>query len=354
MNIISVAETETWNRIVTSFPEWDIYYLNEYAYSMKIHSDGEPCLIYYEKDGSRICYVMMQQDIADFQPLSGCMQKGQYFDWTTPYGYGGPLTDGQISEEWIADFIDELTLWCRNHKIVSQFFRFHPLLQNQKVLEPVCDVIYMKKTVYIDTNDKEIIFKNMTPNNRNMVRKAVKNEIEIIMDQGERLEDFKKIYELTMKNNGADAYYYFEHEYFDYLLRAMNQNLIFFYALYQGKPVSASIFFYNQAYMHYHLSGTLPEYRSLAAANLLLSKAADWAADYGIKKFHLGGGVGIEDSLLKFKKHFNRNGLLDFCIGRTIFDREAFDALVHLRKKNDVNFDEEAPFLIKYRGQTSV
>jgi len=60
--------------------------------------------------------------------------------------------------------------------------------------------------------------------------------------------------------------------------------------------------------------------------------------------------VEVEDSLLSFKKHFNRNGLLDFCIGRTVFDPEAFDELVSLRKQYDGRFDDTKPFLIKYRG----
>ena len=350
MNVIQTEEKELWNNIVKSFSDWDVYYLDEYVCSLRLHGDGEPRMIYHEKDGCRICYVVMQQDLADFGPLADSINREEYFDWTTPYGYGGPLTEGGITVGWMADFIKELTCWCKDHKIVSQFFRFHPLLQNQKILEEVSDIVYLKKTVYIDTNDKETIFKNMTPNNRNMVRKAQKHDIEILIDHGERIEDFIKIYETTMKKNGAEDYYYFEDQYFDYLIQKMQSNLVFFYALYQDVPVSASIFFYNEKYMHYHLSGTLPEYRKLAAANLLLSKAADWAAENGIKKFHLGGGIGAEDSLLSFKMHFNRDGLLDFCIGRTIFDQRIFDYLVEVRKNKDKLFDDTKMFLIKYRG----
>lgn len=350
MEIIAIEEKEKWNRIVRSFENWDIYYLNEYAYSLQLHGDGTPYLIYHEKAGVKLCYVVMQEDIADFTPLTEWIQSQTYYDWTTPYGYGGPLVEGSCTAAWIEEFMEELSVWCKNKGIVSQFFRFHPLLQNQKLLEDVSDVVYMKKTVYIDTTSEEVIFKNMTPNNRNMVRKAIKNEVEIVIDNGERLEEFQEIYEATMQNNEAEEYYYFKKEYFDYLIKEFKNHIVFFYAVYQGKAISASIFFYNDRYMHYHLSGTLPEYRKLAGANLLLTEAANWAAARGIKEFHLGGGVGIEDSLLTFKKHFNRNGLIDFCIGRNIFDQEAFDMLVELRKEHDENFDDKKPFLIKYRG----
>lgn len=350
MEIIAIEEKEKWNQIVRSFENWDIYYLNEYAYSLQLHGDGTPYLIYHEKEGVRMCYVVMQEDIADFTPLTEWVQSQTYYDWTTPYGYGGPLIEGSCTTAWIEEFMEELSAWCKNKGIVSQFFRFHPLLQNQKLLEDVSDVIYMKKTVYIDTANEEVIFKNMTPNNRNMVRKAIKNEVEIVIDNGERLEEFQEIYEATMQNNEAEEYYYFKKEYFDYLIKEFKNHIVFFYAVYQGKAISASIFFYNDRYMHYHLSGTLPEYRKLAGANLLLTEAANWAAARGIKEFHLGGGVGIEDSLLTFKKHFNRNGLIDFCIGRNIFNQEAVDMLVELRKEHDESFDDKKPFLIKYRG----
>lgn len=350
MELIQINEKEKWNYIVKSFPKWDVYYLNEYSQSLQIHGDGVPRLVYHEDNQARLCYVMMQNDIADFEPLMPYLEKGKYYDWTTPYGYGGPLVEGKVTIGWIIEFKKELEDYCKKNRIITQFFRFHPLLQNQKVIEKVCDVIYMKNTVYIDTSDKETIFKNMTPNNRNMVRKAIKNGIEIIKDNGERLDDFISIYEATMRRNGAEDYYFFERKYFDYLIQELKENIIFFYAMSGNKPISAAIFFYNDRYMHYHLSGTLPEYRNLAATNLLLSSAAQWAAEQGIEVMHLGGGVGTVDSLLEFKKHFNRNGLIDFCIGRNIFDKQVFDELVGVRKKNDILFDETKPFLIKYRG----
>lgn len=37
-----VRDREEWNRLVKSFPNWDIYYLYEYVRSLELHGDGSP------------------------------------------------------------------------------------------------------------------------------------------------------------------------------------------------------------------------------------------------------------------------------------------------------------------------
>lgn len=350
LKIIDISQQEQWNLTVKKFSNWDIYYLWEYAYSLFLHGDGTPKLIYFQKEQASVCYVVMENDIAKEPFFSGYLNEGEYLDWTTPYGYGGPLVEGQLWDSFASQLIEELTRYAADNHIVTQFLRFHPLLGNQKNFEDVMDVVYLKKTIYMDTSDEDTIFLNMTSKNRNMVRKAIKNDIKIVTDHGERLKEFQRVYEATMERHQAESYYYFEESYYQFLMTHMKKNTVFFYAEFQGQVVSASIFFYNDRYMHYHLSGTLPQHRNLAAANLLLDEAAKWAAGRGIKCLHLGGGVANEDSLYAFKKQFNRNGELDFCIGRSIFMPDAYQQLVALRRDNDKTFDDQRPFLIKYRG----
>lgn len=350
MKIINISQNREWNKLIKSFADWDIYYLNEYVQSLAIHGDGEPLLIYFESEHAKMAYIMMQNDIAEMESFRNKLPHGKLYDWTTPYGYGGPLYDGVITSEWLKKCMGELCEYAKQKHIVSQFFRFHPLLQNQILVEEEMKVLYTKKTVYIDTASMDEIMKNMTPNNRNMVRKAEKNGINIFWDKGERLHEFEWIYKKTMELHQADAYYNFEDNYFQYIIEHMKKNIIFFYATYENKIISSSIFFYNNNYMHYHLSGTLPEYRSMAAANLLLTQAAYWACEHGIKKLHLGGGVGVDDSLLRFKKHFNRKGCIDFCIGANIFDQQKFNKLVKIRKEIDADFDVNKKYMILYRA----
>ena len=185
MNIIPVTEKEKWNTIVTSFKNWDIYYLHEYADSLRIHGDGVPYLLYFEFIAGRLAYVVLQNDISDLEYYKGTLEKGKYFDWTSPYGYGGPMVEGNLSDDDIDLVKAELYDFAKANNIVSQFIRFHPLLHNSSYFEKLCSVVNLKQTVVVDTESTELIWKNMTPNNRNMVRKAEKNGVKIIIDHGE-------------------------------------------------------------------------------------------------------------------------------------------------------------------------
>ena len=119
----------------------------------------------------------------------------------------------------------------------------------------------------------------------------------------------------------------------------------------EGKKIAMSIMLYGNHQMHYHLSGSLLEYRNLAPSNLLLYQAALWGYEHGFKTFHLGGGVGSEDdNLYKFKAAFNKNSDYRFSIGKQIFNSIAYDKLVELRKNSDPLFDSASLYFPLYRA----
>lgn len=305
-------------------------------------------LVCFENGVERFCYVVMQSDISSAPQFAGLLEKDTWYDWETPYGYGGPLTDGKISETSQEIFQTEIQKYCRDHHIVSQFVRFHPLLKNYDVLPKVIETRYLRDTIYIDTTSPEAVMRNMDSKNRNMVRKAQKSGVTIeqrpVFDYGE----FITMYAETMEKNGADAYYTFDEHYFD-SLAALSGNACILYALLEGVPIAGSIMFYNDRYMHYHLSGSKTEYRKYAPTNLLLYDAACRASELGIRQFHLGGGMTQDDSLFGFKKQFNKNGRASFVVGRTIFDQNVYQALLLIRSNANPEFDPENGFMIQYR-----
>jgi CelD/BcsL family acetyltransferase involved in cellulose biosynthesis len=124
-----------------------------------------------------------------------------------------------------------------------------------------------------------------------------------------------------------------------------------FYAVMDGQIIAMSIMLFANDQMHYHLSGSMIEYRNLAPSNLLLYKAALWGCERGYKTFHLGGGVGSgEDGLYKFKAAFNKNSDYQFSIGKEIFNQEKYDELVAERTGRDLTFNEDSKFFPLYRS----
>ena len=56
-----------------------------------------------------------------------------------------------------------------------------------------------------------------------------------------------------------------------------------------------------------------------------------------------------DDSLFGFKKQFNKGGRLPFVIGRTVFDKAAYDHLLDIREKADPGFQRDNSRMIQYR-----
>jgi lipid II:glycine glycyltransferase (peptidoglycan interpeptide bridge formation enzyme) len=253
-----------------------------------------------------MCYVVMKRDISDDIHFLGEIQKGVFYDIETPYGYGGPLVDGEFSAVSQKAFLEELTAYCTKQNIVTQFLRFYPLLCNQDNFSAVSENRYMRDTIYIDTTSVDRIDANLDSKNRNMIRKASKNRVQIVERPIADYHPFLALYRETMGQHNADEYYLFDEHYFEYLKDAMSEYSLILYAMLDSSIISGAVFFFNADRMHYHLAGTHYEYRNLAAGNLLLYEAALWANKHGISKLHLGGGMVADDSLFGFKKQFNK------------------------------------------------
>ena len=342
IQLYSLSEAEQWDACVKSFAEWDVYYLSGYVKAFHIHGDGDPYLLYYEENGLRAIYVYMRRETA----LPGV------YDSVTPYGYGGVLFEEDSSEENRKAFWAAYVAKMKEENIVDNFVRYHPVLKNAEPMKTISNVIDLGKTIAFDLTSPEVIWENIISKNRNMIRKAEKNGIEIKHGKDlELFEDFRKIYNATMEKDHAEKYYFFGDAFYESIHNDLYDNYEMFYAVLNGEIIAMSIMLFGNKQMHYHLSGSMIEYRNLAPSNLLLYKAALWGYEQGCKTFHLGGGVGSgEDNLYKFKAAFNKNSDFQFSIGKEIFDQEKYDELVALRAKQDPDFNPESRFFPLYRS----
>ena len=190
ISIFDIDQAEKWDGIVKQFADYDVYYLSGYVKAFQIHGDGMPQLLYYEAEGLRAIYVYMKRKTA----IEG------YYDSVTPYGYGGVLFEGDTSERNLSAFWRVYVARMQEERIVDNFVRYHPVLANAIPMKVVSAVTDLGKTVAFDLSSLEVIWGNIISENRNMIRKAEKNGIEIRHGKGiDLFKDFKRIYIATME-----------------------------------------------------------------------------------------------------------------------------------------------------------
>ena len=344
LTVYTLEQSINWDSVVRSFAEYDVYWLSGYVKAFHINGDGEPLLFFYENIVTRGINVVMKRDVSDDPHFFDKLPRGQYYDFSTPYGYGGWLIEGNNTEE----LFDVYEKWCVNNGIISEFVRFHPIINNHLQLTVAYDVIPLGETIVLDLSSPEVIWDNISRQKHNRIRKAQKNGIRVYLGQYPDIyKDFRDIYNETMDRDNADAYYYFTEEFYKSILNDLPHNAQVFYAVWNDKIIAASIILMANGHINYHLAGSLSEYQNFGPSNLLVYEVALWGCANGYKTLHLGGGVGSsQDSLFRFKHSFNKSEDLNrFCIGRRIYLGNVYQELVD--KRDEVGNDKFFPV---YRG----
>jgi len=292
-------------------------------------------LFYYDDQKTRGINVVLKRDISDLKYFSD-IEKGTLYDFTTPYGYGGWIIEGDNSDE----LFEEYETWCKENHIVSEFVRFHPLIENQKYSLGNYNVIPLGQVIAMDCTDEETLWMNMSSRNRNKIKKAINTGVSVSYGGIEKLEEFIQIYEETMDRDNAEDYYYFKKEYYDCLFNDLKDNLLVFSAELEDRTLSTCIVFMENGRLSYHLAGSTRISGNIYETNLLIYEVAKWGNRNGYKSFLLGGGVGSqEDYLYQFKRGFDDKHSFQFYIGKKIHLQDKYDELVSKRGKiKNMNF----------------
>lgn len=341
LKVYTLNDSNTWDQIVKSFNDHDVYYLSGYLKCLQTNGDGKPLLFYFENETCRGINVVLKRDVSNDIHFNN-LKKNKYYDFTTPYGYGGWIIEGNDS----TILFNEYENWCKENSIICEFVRFHPLIENQKYSLNNYNVIALGQVIAMDCSDSGLLWSNMSSRNRNKIKKAINNGVEVNIGGIEKLDTFIDIYEETMKRDNAEKYYFFDREYYDVMFNELKDNTIIFSADLNGKTLSTCIIFYCNGRVSYHLSGSTRTSGNIYETNLLLYKVGEWANSNGYKTFLLGGGVGShEDALYQFKKGFDDKHSYQFYIGKKMYRQDIYDELVS--KRNDI---ENENFFPKYRG----
>lgn len=330
IKVYSLDQESEWKKIVLSFKKADVYYLPEYVKAFYKNGDGTPLLIFYCNNRIQAINVVIKRDISSLPRYNNVLESNMYFDYTTPYGYGGILFNSPNSKDDKRIFFEEYIQHCKEHNIITEFIRFNPIRNNYKGLKDWIEVSPVGPTISILTNDLEQTWMNYSSKNRNTIRRSRRNNVQVFWGVSKDIMHiFKNLYIETMKRDNANKYYYFSDSFFDSLYDDMKYNSLIFYAMHENRVISAAYVMIFGDKIHYHLSASDYNYRYLSPTNLLLHEVAVYAYSNKHDEVHLGGGLGGEmDNLYKFKKAFNTKVDNTFAVGKVILNQEIYSMLI--------------------------
>ncbi len=349
--ILNINDLIEWEDFIKQLPlkQQDIYFHPNYYKIYFEYGDGAPfCFVYQDEEGLAL-YPFLKNliDPKRFQ------LNESFYDIQGAYGYNG-VVSSSYKDSFIRKFYEAFDEFCQSENIIAEFTRFHPLLENHKFSENHLTVIKDRKTVWLDLSpDKETRWKeSYSGNNRNMIRKALKNKIKVNKASDEEgYSTFYQMYLTTMKEVGASEYYYFNEKYAQNFSSLLNGKQVLLEADYQGNKICSMILMLYGEYAHYHLSGRVREFSKLAANNLILDEAIELAKEKGAKYFHFGGGNSNDqsDPLFKFKSNFSKS-FADFYIGKKVHNKEIYEQICSVWEQNHPELKEKYKhFLLKYR-----
>jgi serine/alanine adding enzyme len=318
----------------------DIYFDDNYGKLYEDIEHGKAVVYNYTCELGSIKYQFIKREI------SIQVDSKTYFDIVTPYGYGGPLITEYKTEhtaELVNQFEIEFKKYCGDNDIVSEFVRFHPIINNVKDFKELYSAQYMRHTLGADlANYEDPVNEEFSKECRKKIKRLIRVGVTYkITSHPASIRGFKQIYYSTMDRNTADAYYYFGEDYFDKILKYFKDNVIVVEAIYEDKTIAEMLCFTYNDMIHVHLSGTLSEYINMSPAYILRYGLTIWGKEHGYKLIHFGGGKTNEadDSLFKFKKKFAQNTEFDFYIGKKIRDYTIYNKLCDMKQvSRDIDY----------------
>ncbi len=348
--ILNVKDEQAWNEYfnLLSKSKQDVYFTPQYYKLHEEHGDGKAKCFVFIKDNDFALYPFLINSINEL----GYKTNVECFDIQGAYGFNGVISTSNESS-FKTGFKESFHEFCKQENIITEFTRFHPLIRNESFSEYM-EIIGVREMVLLDLcNEYDFIWnKCYSSVNRNMIRKAVNQNISAsASDKIEDYHDFIDIHDQTMKNVGAEKYFYFSENYFLKFRELLNKQHRLVVAKKDGKSICAMLLFINGDYAHYHLSGRVKEYSNTGVNNLILDEAIKIAKQEGCKMFHLGGGNSNEanDSLLKFKSDFSKQRVM-LQIGKKIHNHDVYNQIVNQWSEK---FPEKAVmyknFVLKYR-----
>lgn len=316
-----------WNDLLIAEGLTDVFLRRGYLSASAVLDEGEPTLLVLRSAAGGVAFPFLLRDVPGQPELR---------DVITPYGFGGPVGFG-AEPPWDA-FHEAYERWCAGQAVVTTFVRFHPLYGNQASASSSMDVVPLAGTVGWRLEPGADLMEGITSKHRRKIRAAERAGLTVVLDEDRSggapgLATLRRLYEETMRRNGASSFYFFPDAYWDTMRTELGPVQLVAQVLGpDGDVMAAALCFVALPWSHCHIQASSEAGRGASATFLLFSELARHAQEEGFTVFHIGGGVGgADDGLLRFKLGFDAGGLRPVAVGKQIHDALAYERLTGRR-----------------------
>ncbi len=346
----SASDLAAWLELWRRWPAREVQAHPEYARLFARGCDRVVCAA-GEDGGRAVLFPLVLRPLSaeDWAP-----DGERRLDATTPYGYGGPYAWGPAGGD--DRFWRAFGGWCRDEGIVSTFARLS-LFPEQLALAHAPGAVEVRaaNVVVPLAAGSDGLWQGYETKVRKWVRAARQAGVTVDIDRsGARLDAFVRVYDHTMRRNGAEDWYFFPRTFFDAIVERLGGQFAFFHALKDGEVVSSDLVLCSEQHVYYFLGGTLAAAFPCGPNYLVKHSVASWAIAEGKRGYVLGGGYTPGDGLFRYKRAWARGGEVPFQVACLVHDERAYADLVAHRSavaaRSDETWSPRPGFFPAYRA----
>lgn len=262
--------------------------------------------------------------------VDGWAPQRDFFDAISPYGYGGPYGTPRSDQSalWVG-----LHRWLGERGLVSFFGRL-AIGERPEHLPGNSAVLSDSENVVVDlrrsSDEQWRVYDHKVRKNVNKaLRSGLTAEIRSTFSD---VAEFTSHYHSTMDRRSASQWYYFDESFFKTISDGMTESHIVAEVRDQlGTLVSAELVLASDNYLYSFLGGTSSEAFSLRPNDLLKHAVIEHGRESGLRGYVLGGGLGPDDGIFRYKRSFDPTGCVPFHRLTMICDEGAYGQLVEHR-----------------------
>jgi hypothetical protein len=264
-----------------------------------------------------------------------------------PYGYGSACWRGDpgIREQ----FWNEVRSWAADQHIVSIVARL-PVLETAGADWP-----FARSPVKRNVVRAIVPWDSMWMDFEHKVRKNYKRAegagLSFRITSGmSALAEFLPVYTETMRRNNAPPRFLLSERQLQKLGQELGDRCMVGIASLTKDVVAAELCLVDSATLYSFLGGTRSEFFNLRPNDFLKCEIMKWAAGNGFANFVLGGGLGGEDGIFRYKKSFAPHGDVIFEVGEWIIDPFNYSRILKRRAEEEHGWKPSPDFYPVYRA----